>query len=116
MGEALALLKTMVENDPSRELLRFMQDEADKSRKHELEMTKLLISATTAPTQQLEGRNDINSWQPYHMNVPNFQHHPPPFPSQPMSPRVLVKLKHTQMLIIVFLVITAEVTTHCKNC
>ena len=60
-----------------------MQDEADKSRKHELEM----ISATTAPIQQLEGRNDINSWQPYHMNVRNFQHHPPPFQSQPMSTR-----------------------------
>ena len=33
-GEAVTLLKTKVKNDPAKELIRFMQDEADKSRKH----------------------------------------------------------------------------------
>ncbi|CAB4021663.1 Hypothetical predicted protein [Paramuricea clavata] len=30
VGEAVELLKTMVQNDPSKELMRFMQDEAEK--------------------------------------------------------------------------------------
>ena len=84
VGEAVALLKTMVENDPAKELIRFMQDEADKSRKHELEMTKLLINATTAPTQLQERGNDIHSWPPYQMSAPNFQHHSRLFQSQHM--------------------------------
>ena len=51
VGEAVKLLKAISENDPSKELLKFMQDEAEKSRKHEIEMTKLLLNAAVPSNQ-----------------------------------------------------------------
>ncbi|XP_046854719.1 uncharacterized protein LOC124447762 [Xenia sp. Carnegie-2017] len=72
VGEAIALLKTMVDNDPSKELLRFMQDEAEVARKHEIEMTKLFLNCLTS------SNGAHHSWSPhqYSTNIqpmPNFQ-------------------------------------------
>lgn len=86
VGEAVELLKTMVQNDPSKELMRFMQNEAEKSRKHELEMTKLLLNDTAPPNQHAERANQMHSWpQQYHPNALNFQHHQPSFQAHPIS-------------------------------
>lgn len=52
VGEAVALLKTIVDHNPTKELICFMQDKAGKSRKHELQMAKL--NATAPSSQQPE--------------------------------------------------------------
>ena len=88
IGEAVSLLKTMVEKDPAKEFIRFMQDETEKSRKHELEMAKLILNVTTSD-QHEERASETHSIPggQYHLNAFNFQHHqiPPTFHTPPAS-------------------------------
>ena len=43
MAEAIDLLKQVVEKDPAKELISFMKDEAEKARKHELQLVELML-------------------------------------------------------------------------
>lgn len=52
LHEAIGLIRSVVENDPVKEVLSYMSDQAQKSREHELNMLQLLLQAL--PTQQAE--------------------------------------------------------------
>ena len=47
MAEAIDLLKQVVEKDPAKELISFMKDEAEKARKHELQLVELKHNSHT---------------------------------------------------------------------
>jgi hypothetical protein len=49
VGKILKILETMVENDPTKELLNFMKEDAEKSRQNEMELVKLLASQNKKP-------------------------------------------------------------------
>ena len=89
VGEAVGLLKVTVLRDPTKGLLSLMRDGANKARKHELEMTKLLLSATAPASHHPETRNEMHSANGvnYLSQTSNFQHHQqsfqvPPFLTQ----------------------------------
>lgn len=42
--EVLTLVREAVQNDPTKELISFMKEEMEKSRKHELRLFQLLLS------------------------------------------------------------------------
>lgn len=83
LGEAVALLRKAIEQDPSKELINFMRDEAEKSRKHELDMANLLLNATAPVHQQQQPGNELHYWpqQQYQQAPPVFQHHQQNFPN-----------------------------------
>ncbi|CAB3983910.1 Hypothetical predicted protein [Paramuricea clavata] len=49
VGKILKILETMAENDPTKELLNFMKEDAEKSRQSEMELVKLLASQNKEP-------------------------------------------------------------------
>ncbi|CAB4041863.1 Hypothetical predicted protein, partial [Paramuricea clavata] len=49
MSKILKIVKYMSENDPTKELLQFMKEDAEKSRQTELELLKLLSNQAQAP-------------------------------------------------------------------
>ena len=78
IGEAVSLLNTIVEKDPAKELIRFMQDETEKS-KHELEMVN-----SDQHEKRASGTHSVPGGQ-NHLNLFNFKHHqiPPLFHTPP---------------------------------
>ena len=42
MVEAIELMRTAIENDPTKELIRFMEADIEKSREHELKLCQML--------------------------------------------------------------------------
>ena len=52
LHEAIDLIKTAINNDPVKEVLSYMSDQAQKSREHELNMLQMLLQAM--PTQQVQ--------------------------------------------------------------
>ena len=48
----LTLTKSFIDNDPTEKLLKFMAEENEKSRKHEMEMMKLMFSLPHPPFQE----------------------------------------------------------------
>ena len=42
--EAIKLMKTIVEKDPSKELISFMKDDMEKAREHELKLIQMMLS------------------------------------------------------------------------
>jgi hypothetical protein len=56
VAEAVELLKQVVEKDPAKELISFMQEEAEKARKHELQLVELMLKHNSTPTTS----NQIN--------------------------------------------------------
>ena len=64
-----------------------MQDEAEKSSKHEIEMTNLLLNAAVPSNQPTENVptqcSTMQFWpQEYNPGAPHFQHHQPSFQAQ----------------------------------
>ena len=45
LHEAIDLIKTAINNDPVKEVLSYMSDQAQKSREHELNMLQMLLQA-----------------------------------------------------------------------
>ena len=52
LHEATDVIKTAINNDPVKEVLSYMSDQAQKSREHELNMLQMLLQAM--PTQQVQ--------------------------------------------------------------
>ena len=52
LHEAIDLIKTAINNDPVKEVLSYMSDQAQKSREHELNMLQMLLQAMHAPFRQ----------------------------------------------------------------
>ena len=48
----LTLTKSFIDNDPTEKLLKFMAEEIGKSRKHEIEIMKLMFSLPHPPFQE----------------------------------------------------------------
>ena len=53
MAEAIDLLKQVVEKDPAKELVSFMKDEAEKARKHELQLVELMLKHNNHTSNQV---------------------------------------------------------------
>ncbi|XP_028417144.1 uncharacterized protein LOC114541418, partial [Dendronephthya gigantea] len=66
--EAVELLKQIVEKDPAKELITFMQEEADKARKHELQLVELMLKHTSTPTNS----NQVNLVPPHDISGMSF--------------------------------------------
>ena len=75
VSEALKLMKTMVDNDPTKDLVNMIQTEMERSREHEMNLMKMIISA--------------GNQQPAPMHVPNTCNttmiHPASFPLSNVS-------------------------------
>ena len=61
----LTLTKSFIDNDPTEKLLKFMAEEIGKSRKHEIEMMKLMFSLPHPPFQE------PSSSIPFHYHSPS---------------------------------------------
>ena len=59
VAEAVDLLKQVVEKDPAKELITFMQEEAEKARKHELQLVELMLKHNSSNTS-----NHVNNFSP----------------------------------------------------
>ena len=94
VGEAVALLKTAIDQDPTKEFIGFMQEEAEKARQHELEIVKLILNGTNPastgqhvePPNTMPLVNEAQHWKPsgyppvqsnFHHYQHNLQYHPP---------------------------------------
>ena len=51
--EAVELFKQVVEKDPTKEIISFMKEEADKSRKHELQLMELMLKHQSPTNNQV---------------------------------------------------------------
>ena len=53
INETLGLIKSVIQNDPTKEVLSYLKDESEKAREHELKILQLLTqSSSTVQTQQ----------------------------------------------------------------
>jgi hypothetical protein len=50
--EAVELFKQVVENDPAKEIISFMKDEAEKARQHELQLVELMLKHQSPSNNQ----------------------------------------------------------------
>ena len=94
--ESLGLLKEVVNNDTSKDMISFLREEMDKSREHELKLIQVLNSGGNA-TQQQHPTQSMSSYGNTHYiekgSVANFsQNYHGPFahnlPSLPEMPQV----------------------------
>lgn len=53
LHEAIGLIKSAIENDPVKEVLSYMSEQAQKSREHELNMLQMLLQGLPAQQPQL---------------------------------------------------------------
>ena len=51
--EAVELFKQVVENDPAKEIISFMKDEAEKARQHELQLVELMLKHQSPSNNQV---------------------------------------------------------------
>jgi hypothetical protein len=63
VAEAVDLLKQVVEKDPAKELITFMQEEAEKARKHELQLVELMLKHSSNHTNHTNHQVNFSSPQ-----------------------------------------------------
>ena len=73
----LTLTKSFIDNDPTEKMLKFMAEEIEKSRKHEMDMMKLMFSQQHPPFQ--EPSPSI----PFHYHSPSSSGNSSPFQQIP---------------------------------
>ena len=71
IGEAVDLFKAVLQQDTTKEILKYMQDEAEKARQHELELTKLILSSTNSALPAERDHNQPNYLQYGYSQVPS---------------------------------------------
>lgn len=52
VNETLSLIKSAIENDPTKEVLSYLKDESEKAREHELKMMQMLTQSSSANQPQ----------------------------------------------------------------
>ena len=57
--KVLKILETMVENDPTKDLLQFMKDDAEKSRQIEMELLKMLCTNVQEYVPQMTPKENL---------------------------------------------------------
>ena len=67
IGEAVELFKAVLQQDTTKEILKYMQD-AEKARQHELELTELILSSTDSASPAERDHN-----QPNYFNMATHQ-------------------------------------------
>ena len=74
--EAVKMMKAVVENDPTKDLLKMLQDEMEKSRQHEMKLMTMILSAGNQGNQQpafmpMPMPNNMTTMQPAHYHQAN---------------------------------------------
>ena len=86
--KVLKILETMVENDPMKDLLQIMKDDAEKSRQMEMELLKMLCTNVQGYVPQMAPKENLGPQQQY-LQSPTPQHWqplgPPAVPQTPPS-------------------------------
>lgn len=57
--EAIKLMKTMAQNDPTKELISFMKDDIEKARKNELKLMQMMLSFQNQ--QPVQGQSPVSA-------------------------------------------------------
>lgn len=82
----LKILETMVENDPTKDLLQFMKEDAERSRQTETELLRILANQAPNVARCVPGMTQQQNPGPRH----GYFHSPPPqhwqHPDSPMIP------------------------------
>ncbi len=58
LQEVVEMIKKVVDQDPMKEFLQFAREEADKARKHELELVRLMVGDSQTQQRQIVYQND----------------------------------------------------------
>ena len=75
--EAIKLMKTIVEKDPSKDLITFMKEDLERSRQHELQMMQMML---TIGNQQPSWHGNPSSTAGNALGIAHASAPPPPPP------------------------------------
>ncbi len=60
LQEVVGMLKKVVQRDPMKEFLEFAREEADKARRHELQLVQLMMSQNQQPVNATQPRQQLS--------------------------------------------------------
>jgi len=65
LQEVMKLIQEAVKNDPTKEMISFLRDEMEKSRKHELKLFQLMLANRTSLGMPPSSSTEVGLYQPW---------------------------------------------------